>query len=62
MSEIVDEYADIHIIPLNDFKEHIQSKNCWCNPKSLEYDDQVIVHNAMDQREKYERGELMYHH
>lgn len=62
MSRNVNEYADIHIIPLNDFKEHIQSKDCWCHPKALEHDDKVIVHNAMDQREKYERGELTHYH
>lgn len=62
MSRDVDGYADIHIIPLNDFIEHISSKDCWCNPKALEYDDKVIVHNAMDQRDKYETGQLMYYH
>lgn len=49
---------EIHVIPLNDWREHIESKQCWCKPKEV---DGVIVHNAMDQREKYETGELKYH-
>lgn len=46
---------EIHVIPLNDWREHIESKQCWCKPKEV---DGVIVHNVMDQRQKYETGEL----
>jgi hypothetical protein len=42
-----------HILPLNDLRPHTLS-DCWCQPAD---DDGVIVHNSMDQRERYERGE-----
>jgi len=44
----------IHIIPTNDLREHSTDIHCWCRP--VEDDEGVIVHNAMDEREKYETG------
>ncbi len=49
-----------HVYPMNDLREHdteLERRTCWCNP---EYDEEfdVVIHNAMDQREKYETGEL----
>ena len=45
-----------HVYPLNDFREHDtdNGQTCWCKPT---IDDDVIVHNAMDQRELIETGE-----
>lgn len=43
-----------HVIPLDDLRPHSLT-DCWCQP----FDDEgVIVHNSMDQRERYERGEV----
>lgn len=48
----------IHTYPANDLRPHeVNGKPCWCNP-SIEEDGQHIIHNSMDQREKYEIGEL----
>lgn len=44
-----------HVIPLNDLREHEESAGCWCEP--VVNDDGVLVHNAADKRELYERGE-----
>ena len=44
----------LHILPVNDLRDHEESENCWCRPR---YEDGVIIHNAMDQRELYETGE-----
>ena len=42
--------------PKDDLKPHHRGSACWCAP----YDDGgVMVHQAMDQREKYERGERL---
>lgn len=49
---------EIHVIPLNDWREHSETKECWCKPKDV---NGITVHNSMDQREKYETGELKYH-
>lgn len=47
----------MHIEPVEDLKEHILTKNCWCLPTiDEEYD--LIIHNSMDRREEYEQGRL----
>ena len=48
-----------HIVPTNDLRPHAtDGKPCWCNP---EIDDDLVVtlyiHNRLDGREAYERGE-----
>jgi hypothetical protein len=61
------EYAggmNFHNFPIEDLKEHVlvvvNGKSlCWCHPE--ETDVGVWTHNALDQREKYETGELKYH-
>lgn len=42
-----------HVYPVNDFREH-SITNCWCQPID---DEGVIVHNSLDGREQFERGE-----
>lgn len=51
----------LHVVPQNDLREHVVDpvRVCWCDP--TEHDDDVIVHNSMDRRELYERGELKPH-
>jgi hypothetical protein len=44
-----------HVIPLDDFREHEVSVDCWCRP--VEGEDGVVMHRALDGREAYERGE-----
>ena len=43
-----------HVIPQDDLKPHDLINYCWCNPVD---DEGIIVHNSMDKREEYERGE-----
>ncbi len=45
-------------MPINDWREHEPSCQCWCRPVPDEVDDRVMLHNAMDQRDKLERGEI----
>lgn len=50
--------SDNHVIPLNDYRPHEVSMECWCRPtRDFEYEE-VIIHNALDGREQYESGEL----
>jgi hypothetical protein len=42
-----------HVYPVNDLREHSVT-NCWCEPVD---DDGIMVHNSLDGRELYERGE-----
>ena len=41
----------IHIIPINDFREHRAASDCWCNPTADEEEPSVIIHHALDKRE-----------
>ena len=50
----------IHVIPVNDYREYITDKNCWCNPLEDEEEPNIIIHNSMDQRELYETGQRPY--
>lgn len=53
----------VHVYPVGDIKEHItdDSAPCWCHPEEeLDQDGPedvlLIVHNAADQRERYEQS------
>jgi hypothetical protein len=47
-----------HVYPENDLRPHVVDAadgiRCWCRPNIV---DDIIVHNAMDGREYFERGE-----
>lgn len=44
-----------HVLPINDLKPHTLEGGCWCQPREIDPD--LWVHNSLDEREKYERGE-----
>lgn len=48
--------TDVHVLPINDLREHKQSAACWCRPRRDEDEERVVIHNSMDQRETYEQG------
>ncbi len=41
------------VYPINDLRQH-SLRDCWCRPID---DEGVSVHNSLDGREIYERGE-----
>jgi len=43
----------LHIIPINDLKEHTEESMCECEPEVeiIESGDIMIIHNAYDDRE-----------
>ena len=46
-----------HVLPLDDLKEHKETRDCWCKPTvEVEESRFVIVHNALDRRELYENS------
>lgn len=49
----------LHVVPLDDFREHAVSRDCWCCPTEDEEDPFLIIHHSMDGRERYSRGELL---
>lgn len=49
--------TEVHVIPLLDLRDHEESAVCWCHPTDPE-NDGVWVHKSLDQREKYETGDL----
>ena len=48
--------CDIHVIPLNDYREHEETEDCWCKPLRDDEEQRVVIHNALDGREEYENG------
>lgn len=54
----------IHVLPINDLKEHEETTTCWCNPK-VEFSDPetgeahegLVIHNSADGREFVEQAE-----
>ena len=50
------ENADIHVMPINDWREHQQSRTCWCHPED---DEGIIIHKSIDGREDFETGKRL---
>jgi hypothetical protein len=55
---LTSEFDFCHVIPLADLREHEVSVDCWCCPTEDDEELGYWVHHALDQREKYENGEL----
>ncbi len=54
----------IHVLPINDSKEHEESEICSCKPEikthskdGTEFGSWMIIHNAFDGREWNELGD-----
>jgi hypothetical protein len=47
----------IHVVPLGDLREHIESTDCWCRPQQDAECGDVFVHKSADGREAFETGE-----
>jgi hypothetical protein len=43
-----------HVVPDEDMRKHRITIACWCRPKLDAQSADVVVHNAMDERERYE--------
>ena len=48
--------SDIHVIPLNDLREHVAERSCWCKPTLDDEEFDVYIHHSLDKRESYEQG------
>lgn len=46
----------IHVLPLNDLRDHQELPTCWCKPTPDAEEPSVLVHHSMDRREEYEQG------
>lgn len=45
---------NLHVLPINDVRPHIESSHCLCQPRKLT-DCNVWVHQAYDGRDRRER-------
>ena len=53
----------LHVLPLDDLREHEETATCWCQPRvetvdpetGEAYEQPLIVHNSLDARELIER-------
>lgn len=50
--------GDLHVTPEADLRPHELSLGCWCRPVRDIETPCVVAHTSLDQRERYERGEL----
>ena len=51
----------VHVIPVNDLREHEENEDgsCWCNPRiEQEENGLVIIHNSLDGKEILEGLDL----
>jgi hypothetical protein len=48
---------EVHVVPINDARPHIDSVACPCKPMRDKECPFVVVHNAWDRREIVERIE-----
>jgi len=52
--------AGVHVVPINDLRDHQINGKCWCKPRLDDQGDEPIwVHNSMDGREAFETGERL---
>ncbi len=55
---------NVHVLPVDDLREHVETAQCWCNPKCSKVETfaggwgYVIVHNSADGRELAEPGRV----
>lgn len=56
-----DEDGRIHVMPINDIREHQSEMSCWCRPQVDVDDDEVVVHNSADMREENENPTGVLH-
>lgn len=47
---------NIHTMPLNDLREHVDSPDCWCRPTEDSEAVGLFIHHSLDRREEYEQG------
>ena len=53
----------IHVLPVNDLREHVEAPDCWCQPR-LEIEESfltgrqttIVVHYAADGRDLVEQS------
>ena len=50
-----DSHERLHVVPIDDLREHEPHAECWCSP--VQEEAGYIVHFALDERDKFERGE-----
>lgn len=47
----------MHVVPMDDLRDHTIDTPCWCRP--VEGEDGIWVHESMDGREAFESGERL---
>jgi hypothetical protein len=46
----------LHVIPLDDTRDHIPFPECWCCPTPDDEYPEVLLHHSADGREDFEEG------
>jgi len=52
--------SDIHILPIDDLREHVELRQCPCRPRVDDVEGTaIVVHNSYDGREYFEGGDQL---
>lgn len=46
----------LHVVPVNDTREHEALLECWCCPQQDDENEDVYIHRSADGREDFEEG------
>lgn len=54
--------GDVHVLPINDLREHERTRDCWCHPdctrEPYEEGPVIVTHQSLDGRELIEEHGL----
>lgn len=50
----------VHVVPIDDLREHYLAPTCWCRPRQDAEEPSVFVHDSMDGRESHEQGRALH--
>ena len=55
-----EELRDVHVMPKEDIRVHVQTRDCWCCPTLIREPrrEAVVIHHSADGRELVERHGL----
>jgi len=53
--------ADVHVLPVNDLREHDETRTCWCRPR-IEIEEDFLTALVGQSPGSFERRVLVVHH
>lgn len=55
MGPVITERLDVHVLPVNDLRAHVERRDCWCQPViEPQRHGTLVIHHAADGRDLIE--------